>query len=331
MSELRYQPNLLRIKIIGIGGAGCSTIARMANDDVRGVELIALDTNIKNLEATPAPIRIPLGKRNAHGEITYGHFTNGGSCAKESMFEIKEAITGSDVVVLVAGLGGSTGTFALPVVAKIAEQCGALVVACVTTPYSFEGRHRERVAKREMIQIGTAVKTLIYVRPDCLINLSKVNVDSCFQLADKLLCGSVQVIAALINLPGLVNVDITSVKTSLKVMGMAVMNCGYSSKQNRAEQAAKHALESAQFKMSSIGNARRVLLGISGNTNLDISEVEEVTKIIKQSFNPKTTITCGTFIDKNADHGIKVTLLCGGGLDSRYIFAPVDQRQVRDF
>jgi cell division protein FtsZ len=313
----KINPGAVSIKVIGIGGTGCNAITRMVRQEVRGVEFIAMDTDTRLLEITPAPIRIPLGKGLTFGKGTNGNHIAGKWCAEESLNEIKQVIAGADMVCLVAGLGGGTGTGAMPVVADIARQSGALTVGIVTKPFSFEGKLRARVAEEGFKQLVNEVNTLIDVDISRLLGFLDNSADGSYETIDKFLSRPVQTIASSVNLPGLKNIGFTGIKTVLNDMRLSVISSGYASGNCRAENAAKSALDDNQFEKYLLKNVKRAILGISGNTNLTLSEAEEAAGIIKRALHPDAIVTFGAFVDPKSKDEICVTLICGGGIEMK--------------
>jgi cell division protein FtsZ len=310
-------PNFVRspvkIIVVGLGGAGCNAITRMVREQIRGVAFIAMNTDIQHLAITEAPERITLGERLTHGLGAGGDHNIGRKCAEDSRDEIKQALSGADMVFLTAGMGGGTGTGAIPVVAEVAKQSGALTVAIITKPFSFEGIHRIRVAEEGISELATKVDTLIIVPNDRSLKLSdqRTSIDGAFKYIDEILCRAVQAIAELINVPGTINVDFASVKAVMKDAGPAWMSIGHGSGQNRAVSAAKEALSSPLLDVS-INKAKNVLFKVTGGSNLTLLEVNDAAKVIQKAVHPDANIIFGVMIDPNEGEEVGIILIATG-------------------
>ena len=287
MSKTSYVPSPAKIKVIGMGGAGCNAITRMVREQIRGVEFIAMNTDAAHLEITEAPVRIALGEKLTRGLGAGGDHNIGRRSAEETRDEIKQAIAGADMIFLAAGMGGGTGTGAISVVAEMAKQSGALTIATVTKPFAFEGSRRMQVAEEGISQLMSKVDTLIIVPNDRLLELSdnKTSVDGAFKMADEILCHAVQAIAEVITVPGLVNLDFADIRAIMKDAGPAWMSMGRGSGQNRAVNAAKEALASPMLDVSITG-AKGVLFNVAGGSSLTLYEVSDAAKIIGDAVDP---------------------------------------------
>jgi cell division protein FtsZ len=313
MSKTSYVPSSAKIKVIGMGGAGCNAITRMVREQVRGVEFIAMNTDAAHLEITEAPVRILLGEKLTRGLGAGGDQNVGRRSAEESRDEIKQALIGADMIFLAAGMGGGTGTGAISVVAEMAKQSGALTVASVTKPFTFEGSRRMQVAEEGISQLITKLDTVIIVPNDKLLQLSdnKTSVESAFKLADEVLCNAVQAIAEVITVPGLVNLDFADVRAIMKDAGPAWMSVGRGSGQSRTINAAKEALASPMLDVS-IKGAKGVLFNVVGSSNLTLFEVSDAAKIIGEAVDPQANIIFGVNIDPNMGNEVKLTLIATG-------------------
>ena len=303
----------VKIKVVGLGGAGCNAITRMAQEHIRGVDFIAMNTDVQQLEVTEAPVRIHLGRRLTGALGAGGDRDVGKRCAEESREEIKQAIGSADMVFLAAGMGGGTGTGATPVVAEVAKESGALTIAIVTRPFTFEGNRRVRVAEEGIRQLASSVDTLIVVPNDRLLKLTgqKTGVDSAFKFADEILCHAVQAIAELVAVPGLINVDFASVRTVMKDSGPAWMSIGRGAGQNRATTAAKESLASPLLDQSITG-AKRVLFNVVGGSDLTLFEVSSAARIIQQAVDPQANTIFGVIVDPNMGDEVRLTLIAAG-------------------
>ncbi|MFH1016431.1 MAG: cell division protein FtsZ, partial [Chloroflexota bacterium] len=246
MAKTSYVPSPAKIKVVGIGGGGCNAITRMVREQIRGVEFIAMNTDAQHLAVTEAALRIQLGERTTHGLGAGGDHILGRKAAEESRDEIKQVVTGADMVFVTAGMGGGTGTGSAPLVAEIAEQSGALTIAMVTKPFSFEGVHRNQVAEEGITNLIDKVDTLIIIPNDRLLQLcdQKTSIDEAFKMADEVLFHGVQAIAEVVTVPGLINLDFAGIRTVMEDAGPAWMSIGRGSGPGRAVDAAKKALAS---------------------------------------------------------------------------------------
>ena len=313
MSKTSYIPSPAKIKVVGMGGGGCNAITRMVREQIRGVEFIAMNTDAGHLEITEAPIRIALGEKLTRGLGAGGDHNVGRRSAEETRDEIKQAISGADMVFLAAGMGGGTGTGSISVVAEMAKQMGALTIATVTKPFRFEGNRRMQVAEEGISHLLTKVDTLIIVPNDRLLELSdnKTSVDGAFKMADEILCHAVQAIAEVITVPGLVNLDFADIRAIMKDAGPAWMSIGRGSGQNRAINAAKEALASPMLDVS-IQGAKGVIFNVAGGNNLTLFEVSDAAKIIGEAVDPEANIIFGVNVDPNMGNEVRLTLVATG-------------------
>jgi cell division protein FtsZ len=313
MSKTSYVAAQAKIKVIGMGGAGCNAITRMVREQIRGVEFIALNTDAAHLEITEAPVRIMLGEKLTRGMGAGGDSKVGRRSAEEQFDEIRQAVSGADMIFLAAGMGGGTGTGSISVVADIARQSGALTIATVTKPFSFEGNHRMQVAEAGIADLITKVDTLIIIPNDRLLALSdnKTAIDGAFKKADEILCNAVQAIAEVITVPGMINLDFADIKAIMKDAGPAWMSVGRGSGQSRAVTAAKEALASPLLDVS-IQGAKGVLFNVCGSSNMTLFEVNDAAKVIKEAVDPEANIIFGVHVDPNMGNEVKLTLIATG-------------------
>src|SRR5512136_389869 len=313
MSKTSYVPSPAKIKVIGMGGAGCNAITRMVREQIRGVEFIAMNTDAAHLEITEAPVRISLGEKITRGLGAGGDHNVGRRSAEETRDEIKQSLAGADMVFLAAGMGGGTGTGSIAVVAEMAKQSGALTIATVTKPFAFEGSRRMQVAEEGISLLIPKVDTLIIVPNDRLLELSdnKTSVDGAFKMADEILCHAVQAIAEVITVPGLVNLDFADIRAIMKDAGPAWMSMGRGSGQNRAVNAAKEALASPMLDVSITG-AKGVLFNVAGGNSLTLFEVSDAAKVIGEAVDPEANIIFGVNVDPNMGNEVRLTLIATG-------------------
>jgi cell division protein FtsZ len=313
MERTRHVPGSVKIKVVGVGGGGCNAITRMVHEHIRGFDFIAMNTDVQHLAVTEAPVRITLGRRLTGGLGAGGDPSVGKRCAEEAREEIKQSLGAADMVFLAAGTGGGTGTGAALVVAEVAKQSGALTIAIVTKPFTFEGNRRMQVAEEGIGQLASNVDTLIVVPNDRLLksNDPKTGVDSAFKFADEMLCHAVQAIVEMITVPGLISTDFASIKTVMKDSGPAWMSIGSGSGQGRATRAAKEALVSSLLHLS-ISGAKKVLFNVTGGSDLSLFEVSNAAKVIQQAVDPEANITFGVIIDPNVGDEVRLTLIATG-------------------
>ncbi|OQX01010.1 cell division protein FtsZ [Candidatus Parcubacteria bacterium A4] len=303
----------LGIKVIGVGGSGNNAVSRMKKCNIKGVEMIVANADVQDLRKSSADKKIQIGK-----EITQGLGTGmdpeiGKQAAEESREEIKEALKGADVVFVTCGLGGGCGTGASPVVAEIAKEIGALTIAVVTNPFSFEGLFRQNIAKEGLLKLKEKVDTLITIENDKLLKIldPKTTLVSAFWSCDDILREAVKGISDLIMLPGIINVDFADVKAIMKDSGSAIFGVGISKGENRVVEATKKAIESPLLNISPKG-AKGILFNVSGK-DVSLSEINEIGEIIAQEVNPNAKIIFGAVQDENLKKGeIKVTIIATG-------------------
>lgn len=313
MAKTSFVPNPARIKVIGLGGGGCNAITRMVQEEIQGVEFIAMNTDAQAMALSEAPIRIQIGEKLTRGLGVGGDRTLGQKAAEESRDELREVVAGADMVFVTAGMGGGTGTGAAPVVADIAKQSGSLTIAVVTKPFSFEGIHRCQVAEEGIVNLLGKVDTLIIIPNDRLLDLcdQKTGVDNAFKMADDVLRHGVQAISEVITVPGLINLDFADVKAVMKDAGPAWMSVGRGSGQNRAIDAAKEALASPLLDVS-VSGSKGVLFNVVGGSSLTLFEVNEAASVIRQAVDPEANIIFGVARDPAMDKELKITLIATG-------------------
>ena len=313
MAKTSFVPNPAKIKVIGLGGGGCNAITRMVREEIQGVEFIAVNTDAQALAITEAPTRIQLGEKLTKGLGVGGDHTMGQKAAEESRDELKELVSGADMVFITCGMGGGTGTGAAPIIAETAKQNGALTIAVVTRPFTFEGIHRCQISDEGIARLLGKVDTLIIIPNDRLLDLcdQKTDVDNAFKLADDVLRHGVQAISEVITVPGLINLDFADVKAVMKDAGPAWMSIGTGSGKNRAVDAAKEALASSLLDVS-IDGSKGVLFNVVGGSSLTLFEVNEAADVIKQAVDPEANIIFGVAHDPNMESDLRITLIATG-------------------
>lgn len=306
-----------KIKVVGIGGGGSAAINRMISDNIKGVEFIVINTDVQALNQNLAATKIAIGKTITRGLGAGMNPEVGARAAEETQNEIREALMGSDMVFLTCGLGGGTGTGAIPEVAKLAKDIGALTVAVVTKPFTFEGAQRRRIADEGFEKVMKYVDAIITIPNDRVLQIidKKTSLMDAFKVVDDVLRQGVQGIAELITVPGLINVDYADVKAIMESSGSALMGIGRASGENRAVEAAKQAIASPLLELS-IDGARGILFTITGGSDLGMHEVAEAAKIITSSADEDAKVIFGANIDDSLGDEIRIAVVATG-FDSR--------------
>ena len=306
-----------KIKVVGIGGGGGAAINRMISDNIKGVEFIVINTDVQALNQNLAPQKIAIGKTITRGLGAGMNPEVGSRAAEENQNDIREALSGSDMVFLTCGLGGGTGTGAIPEVAKLAKDIGALTVAVVTKPFTFEGAQRRRIAEEGYDKLLNFVDAIITIPNDRVLQIidKKTSLMDAFKVVDDVLRQGVQGIAELITIPGLINVDYADVKAIMESSGSALMGIGRASGENRAVEAAKQAIASPLLELS-IDGAKGILFTISGGSDLGMHEVAEAAKVITSSADEDARVIFGANIDSELSEEIRITVVATG-FDSR--------------
>jgi cell division protein FtsZ len=303
-----------RIKVVGVGGGGSNAVNRMISARLRGVEFMAANTDCQALKASQAPLKIQLGSKLTKGLGAGANPDVGRQAALEDTEKIIEALEGADMVFIAAGLGGGTGTGATPVIASLAGELGALVVAVVTKPFNFEGKKRRQQAERGLAELRGAVDTVIAIPNEKLLHTvdRSTTLTDAFLIADDILRQAVQGISDLITVPGEINLDFADVRTIMSGMGMALMGTGIARGDKRAVEAAQKAISSPLLEDTSITGAQGVLINITGGPSMTLYEVSEASTVIHDAADPEANIIFGTVIDKAFDECIKVTVIATG-------------------
>jgi len=302
-----------KIKVCGIGGGGGAAINRMINDKIKGVDFIAINTDVQALHSNLASIKIAIGKTITRGLGAGMNPELGRRAAEESQNDIRNALNGADMVFLTCGLGGGTGTGAIPEVAKLAKDIGALTVAVVTKPFSFEGAQRRRLADEGFNQLIQFVDTVITIPNDRVLQIidKKTSLIDAFNIVDDVLRQGVQGISELITIPGLINVDFADVKAIMQDAGSALMGIGRASGENRAVEAAKQAIASPLLELS-VDGAKGILFTITGGKDLGMHEVAEAAKVITSSADEDAKVIFGANIDEELKDEVRITVVATG-------------------
>lgn len=308
---MKYGTN---IKVIGIGGSGSNAISRMMKSKLRGVELIVINADAQDLQKARAHKKVRIGRKLTRGLGTGMNPEVGKGAAEEQREEIQEVLRGTDMAFIACGLGGGCGSGAAPVVAEIAKELGALTLAVVTKPFSFEGMQRMEIANTSQEKLKEQVDTLIAISNDKLFSIlePKTTVINAFWACDEILRQAVQGISDLIVLPGIINIDFADVKAIMKDSGSALFGIGRAKGPDRAKEAARKAINSPLLDLSYKG-AKGVLFNISGGKDISLSEIDEAAKIITQEASPEAKVIFGAIQDEKLKKGeIKVTVIATG-------------------
>jgi cell division protein FtsZ len=303
-----------RIRVVGVGGAGGNAVNRMIEDDLTGVNFIAMNTDLQALDNNRAPCRIQIGKNLTRGLGAGGVPEIGRKAIEENKDAVIEALAETDMVFITAGMGGGTGTGAAPIVAEIARDLGALTVGIVTKPFQFEGLKRMDRAEMGIKELKEHVDTLIIVPNQKLLSMvpKEMPVEDAFRVADEILLHATKGISDLINIPGLINLDFADVKTVMNQMGDALMGSGTASGENRAKEAAIKALSNSLIDDVSIMGALGVLVNITGGRNMNLNDINEANTIIFEAAGNEANIIFGAVIDPTMNEEIRVTVIATG-------------------
>ncbi|HJG30747.1 cell division protein FtsZ [Collinsella tanakaei] len=318
MHENEINNYLAVIKVVGVGGGGTNAVNRMIEEGIRGVEFVAINTDAQALAISDADIKVHIGTDLTRGLGAGANPEVGRKAADESRDDIAEALAGADMVFITAGEGGGTGTGAAPIVADIAmNDVGALTVAVVTKPFTFEGRKRKASAEEGIQTLSECVDTMIVIPNDKLLDIAekKTTMLEAFAMADAVLSQGTQGITDLITVPGIINLDFADVKTIMKQAGTAMMGIGTASGDTRAVDAAQQAISSPLLE-SSIDGATRVLLSIAGSKDLGIQEINDAADLVANAVDPEANIIFGTVVDESLGDQVRITVIATGFSDA---------------
>jgi cell division protein FtsZ len=301
------------IRVVGVGGAGTNAVNRMVEAEVAGVEFIAVNTDLQSLQQSSADVTVHIGVEITRGLGSGSDANVGRQAAMDDYDSVKALLKGSDMVFIAAGAGGGTGTGAAPIVARIAQEVGALTVAIVTRPFGFEGSRRAEQASHGIDALAEEVDTLIVVPNNRLLSIldKQTSMVDAFRVADDVLRQGVQGISDLVTLPGLINLDFADVRTIMCNAGNALLGIGMGVGENRAIDAAMQAVSSPLLETSMEG-ARSILLSITGGTALSLWEVNEAAKAVSQAAHPDANIIFGAMVDEKLDDQVWVTVVATG-------------------
>jgi cell division protein FtsZ len=303
-----------RIKVFGVGGAGCNAVNRMIEAGVEGVTFTAINTDDQALQTSNAEIKLQLGSRLTLGRGAGSDPEVGRAAALEDTEQLIELLGDADMVFVTAGLGGGTGTGAAPIVASLANELGALTVAVVTKPFAFEGRQRMTVAEKGLAELAEAVDTVITIPNERLIEVVDRGTSffESFRIADDILRQAVQGISDIITIPGIINRDFADVRTIMHGMGYAVMGTAVAEGANAAIEAARQAVSSPLLEDAGIEGARGLLISITGSSRIGLHDVHEASSVIQKTADPEANIIFGAVLDESMGEKIKITVIATG-------------------
>ena len=313
MLDEELDENVTTIKVIGVGGGGGNAVNRMVSDGLQGVEFIAMNTDQQALAKNHASVKVQLGSKLTKGRGAGADPEIGQRAAEESKDEIANALKGSQMVFITAGMGGGTGTGAAPVVAEVAHDLGILTVGIVTKPFSFEGKRKMGLAEQGIANLLMHVDSLIVIPNERLkmISQEKITLMNAFQAADNVLRQGVESISALINVPAFINLDFADVRSIMKDAGYAHMGVGSAKGAGKAENAAKAAISSPLLE-TSIAGAHGVIINITSSPDIGLEDVETAAGLITQSAHPDANLIWGTAFDENLSDEMRVTVVATG-------------------
>jgi cell division protein FtsZ len=305
--------NDAKIKVIGVGGGGGNAVNRMIDAGVEGIEFIVANTDLQALRMSHAPVKLQLGVKLTNGLGAGANPEVGRKAALEDSDKIIEALEGADMVFVTTGLGGGTGTGAAPIIASLASEMGALTVAVVTKPFSFEGKRRMQQAERGISELMESVDTTIVIPNEKLLAVAEdAGFFESFRIADDILRQGVQGISDIITIPGIINRDFADVKTIMSGMGYAVMGTASAAGAKRTIEAAQKAIASPLLEAGAIDGARGILINITGSSSLKLAEVQQACSIIQSAAHEDANIIFGAVMDEKMKDAVKITVIATG-------------------
>ena len=316
-----------KIEVIGVGGGGSNAVNRMINSDLEGVSFRVLNTDAQALLQSSAERRVQLGQNLTRGLGAGGNPSIGQKAAEESKEELQQALEGSDLVFIAAGMGGGTGTGAAPVVAEVAKQSGALTVGIVTKPFSFEGKRRMRQAEEGIARLAENVDTLIVIPNDRLKDvIAGAPLQEAFRNADDVLRMGVKGISDIITCPGLVNVDFADVRSVMTEAGTALLGIGIGSGRSRALEAAQAAMNSPLLEAARIDGAKGCVINITGGKDMTLEDMTSASEIIYDVVDQEANIIVGAVVDEAMEGEIQVTVIATGFETNQ----PLKQQRIKN-
>ena len=325
--------NVVRIKVIGVGGGGNNVVNRMVRSGTRGVDFVAVNTDKQALNVSSATYKIPIGEKLTHGQGAGSDPEVGRKSAEESRAQISKALEDTDMVFITAGMGGGTGTGGAPIVAEIAREQGILTVGVVTKPFGFEGRRRMQQAEKGIEELQGKVDSLVIIPNERLKHATdqKITFANAFEIADDVLRQAVQSISDLIRDTGFINLDFADVTAIMKNAGMAHMGVGRAAGKGKAEEAARMAISSPLLE-TSIHGARGVLINVTGSMDIGLEEVEQAASLVQDAVHPDALTIFGATFDESMDDEIRVTVIATGFADgkSAAAAAPAEEKKAAE-
>jgi len=316
-----------KVEVIGVGGGGSNAVNRMINSDLEGVSFRVLNTDAQALLQSSAERRVQLGQNLTRGLGAGGNPSIGQKAAEESKEELQQALEGSDLVFIAAGMGGGTGTGAAPVVAEVAKQSGALTVGIVTKPFSFEGKRRMRQAEEGIARLAENVDTLIVIPNDRLKDvIAGAPLQEAFRNADDVLRMGVKGISDIITCPGLVNVDFADVRSVMTEAGTALLGIGIGSGRSRALEAAQAAINSPLLEAARIDGAKGCIINITGGKDMTLEDMTSASEIIYDVVDQEANIIVGAVVDESMEGEIQVTVIATGFETNQ----PLKQQRIKN-
>ncbi len=322
---------LTAIKVIGVGGGGNNAVNRMIASSLRNVDFIAVNTDLQALNLSKAPIKVSIGNKLTQGLGAGGIPEIGEKAALEDRDCLENVVCGSDMIFVTAGMGGGTGTGAVPVIAQVAREMNILTVAVVTKPFDFEGKKKRQIAEEGIDKLRESVDTLIVIPNQYLLKIveKRTPIREAFYMADDVLRQGVQGISDLITEAGEINIDFADVRTIMKGKGDALMGIGVGSGDNRAVDAATNAINNPLLEDAKIEGAKGILVNVTGGTDLSLSEFEEVLKIITANADHDAIVITGHTLDTSLDEQIKVTVIATGFNSQRESCSPLPEKEEK--
>ena len=325
--------NVVRIKVIGVGGGGNNVVNRMVRSGTRGVDFVAVNTDKQALNVSSATYKIQIGEKLTHGQGAGSDPEVGRKSAEESRAQISKALEDTDMVFITAGMGGGTGTGGAPIVAEIAREQGILTVGVVTKPFGFEGRRRMQQAEKGIEELQGKVDSLVIIPNERLKHATdqKTTFADAFAIADDVLRQAVQSISDLIRDTGFINLDFADVTAIMKNAGMAHMGVGRAAGKGKAEEAARMAISSPLLE-TSIHGARGVLINVTGSMDIGLEEVEQAASLVQDAVHPDALTIFGATFDESMDDEIRVTVIATGFADgkSAAAAAPAEEKKAAE-
>ena len=325
--------NVVRIKVIGVGGGGNNVVNRMVRSGTRGVDFVAVNTDKQALNVSSATYKIQIGEKLTHGQGAGSDPEVGRKSAEESRAQISKALEDTDMVFITAGMGGGTGTGGAPIVAEIAREQGILTVGVVTKPFGFEGHRRMQQAEKGIEELQGKVDSLVIIPNERLKHATdqKITFANAFEIADDVLRQAVQSISDLIRDTGFINLDFADVTAIMKNAGMAHMGVGRAAGKGKAEEAARMAISSPLLE-TSIHGARGVLINVTGSMDIGLEEVEQAASLVQDAVHPDALTIFGATFDESMDDEIRVTVIATGFADgkSAAAAAPAEEKKAAE-